>query len=51
MDRTKWLTIEELAEALKMGRTELYRRAQDGPSQVQMATSNGTSTWRGFITV
>jgi len=30
MDRTKWLTIEELAEYLKMGRTKLYRMAQDG---------------------
>ena len=26
----KWLTIEELAEYLKMGRTKLYRMAQDG---------------------
>lgn len=30
MYRTKWLTIEELAEYLKMGRTKLYRMAQDG---------------------
>jgi len=30
MDRTKWLTIEELAEYLKMGRTKLYRMSQDG---------------------
>ncbi len=30
MDRTKWLTIDELAEYLKMGRTKLYRMAQDG---------------------
>ena len=30
MDRTKWLTIEELAEYLKMGRTKLYRMAQEG---------------------
>ncbi len=30
MDRTKWLTIEELAEYLKMGRTKLYCVAQDG---------------------
>lgn len=30
MNQTKWLTIEELAEYLKMGRTKLYRMAQDG---------------------
>jgi len=30
MNRTKWLTIEELAEYLKMGRTKLYRMAQEG---------------------
>jgi excisionase family DNA binding protein len=30
MDQTKWLTIEELAEYLKMGRTKLYRMAQEG---------------------
>ena len=30
MDRTKWLTIGELAEYLKMGRTKLYRMAQEG---------------------
>ncbi len=30
MDYTKWLTIEELAEYLKMGRTKLYRLAQEG---------------------
>ena len=30
MDRTKWLTIEELAEYLKMGRTKLYSMAQEG---------------------
>ena len=30
MDRTKWLTIEELAEYLKMGRTKLYSMARDG---------------------
>lgn len=30
MDRTKWLTIDELFEYLKMGRTKLYRMAQDG---------------------
>lgn len=30
MDQTKWLTIQELAEYLKMGRTKLYRMAQEG---------------------
>jgi len=30
MDQGKWLTIDELAEYLKMGRTKLYRMAQDG---------------------
>lgn len=30
MDQTKWLTIEELTEYLKMGRTKLYRMAQEG---------------------
>jgi len=30
MDRTKWLTIEELAEYLKMGRTKLYCMAKEG---------------------
>lgn len=30
MDQTKWLTIDELAEYLKMGRTKLYRMAQEG---------------------
>ena len=28
MDQDKWLTIEELADYLKMGRTKLYRMAQ-----------------------
>jgi excisionase family DNA binding protein len=30
MDQDKWLTIDELAEYLKMGRTKLYRMAQEG---------------------
>ena len=30
MNTVKWLTIDELAEHLKMGRTKLYRMAQDG---------------------
>ena len=30
MNRTKWLTIEELAKYLKMGRSKLERMAQDG---------------------
>jgi len=28
MDQDKWLTIDELADYLKMGRTTLYRMAQ-----------------------
>jgi len=28
MDQDKWLTIEELSDYLKMGRTKLYRMAQ-----------------------
>ncbi len=28
MDQDKWLTIDELADYLKMGRTKLYRMAQ-----------------------
>jgi len=30
VDRNKWLTIDELAEYLKIGRTKLYRLAQQG---------------------
>jgi len=30
MDQDKLLTIDELAEYLKMGRTKLYRMAQEG---------------------
>ncbi len=42
MDRTKWLTIEELAEYLKMGRTKLYRMAQDG----ELPASKVGNQWR-----
>lgn len=30
MKQSKWLTIDELAEYLKLGRTKLYRLAQEG---------------------
>lgn len=30
MAKTEWLTIDELADYLKLGRTTLYRMAQDG---------------------
>jgi excisionase family DNA binding protein len=30
MVQDKWLTIDELSEYLKMGRTKLYRMTQDG---------------------
>jgi excisionase family DNA binding protein len=30
MTKTEWLTIAELADYLKLGRTELYQMAQDG---------------------
>lgn len=30
MEQDKWLTIDELADYLKMGRTKLYRMAQEG---------------------
>ncbi|HOV90473.1 MAG TPA: helix-turn-helix domain-containing protein [Syntrophorhabdaceae bacterium] len=42
MDRTKWLTIEELAEYLKIGRTKLYRMAQDG----EIPASKVGNQWR-----
>lgn len=29
MNREKWLTIDELSKYLKMGRTKLYRMAQE----------------------
>jgi len=30
MTNAKWLTIDELADYLKLGRTKLYQMAQDG---------------------
>jgi len=42
MDRTKWLTIDELAEYLKMGRTKLYRMAQEG----DLPASKVGNQWR-----
>ena len=30
MDQDKWLTVDELADYLKMGQTKLYRMAQEG---------------------
>lgn len=42
MTQGKWLTIDELAEYLKMGRTKLYRMAQDGG----IPASKVGSQWR-----
>ena len=42
MDQSKWLTIDELAEYLKMGRTKLYRMAQDG----EIPASKVGNQWR-----
>ena len=42
MVHDKWLTIDELAEYLKMGRTKLYRLAQEG----KMPTSKVGGQWR-----
>ena len=42
MDWGKWLTIDELAEYLKMGRTKLYRMAQDG----ELPASKIGNQWR-----
>ena len=42
MDQDKWLTIDELAEYLKMGRTKLYRMAQDG----ELPASKVGNQWR-----
>ncbi|MGQ9484981.1 MAG: helix-turn-helix domain-containing protein [Desulfosoma sp.] len=36
MDGNKWLTIEEPAACLKMGRTKLYRMAQEGDISASM---------------
>jgi len=38
----KWLTIEELSEYLKIGRTKLYRLAQEGI----IPTSKVGGQWR-----
>ncbi|MDI6813668.1 MAG: hypothetical protein QMD10_09040 [Desulfitobacteriaceae bacterium] len=46
MDRTKWLTVEELDEYLKMGRTKLYSMAQEGKSLLPRSATNGASTGR-----
>jgi len=42
MDQDKWLTIDELADYLKMGRTKLYRMAQEGV----IPASKVGSQWR-----
>ncbi len=42
MDQDKWLTIDELADYLKMGRTKLYRMTQDG----KIPASKIGSQWR-----
>jgi len=42
MTDAKWLTIEELADYLKLGRTKLYQMAQDG----SMPASKLGNQWR-----
>jgi excisionase family DNA binding protein len=42
MYQDKWLTIEELADYLKMGRTKLYRMAQ----KADIPASNRTKLYR-----
>ena len=42
MDQGKWVTIDELAGYLKMGRTKLYRMAQEG----EMPASKVGNQWR-----
>jgi excisionase family DNA binding protein len=42
MDVDKWLTLDELAEYLKLGRTTLYRMAQEG----DIPASKVGSQWR-----
>lgn len=42
MDQDKWLTIDELAEYLKMGRTKLYRLTQAG----EIPASKVGTQWR-----
>jgi excisionase family DNA binding protein len=42
MDHDKWLTIDELADYLKMGRTKLYRMAQ----KADIPASKVGNQWR-----
>ena len=42
MNQAKWLTIDELGEHLKLGRTKLYRMAQAG----DIPASKVGSQWR-----
>ena len=42
MDQDKWLTIDELVEYLKMGRTKLYLMTQDG----EIPASKVGNQWR-----
>lgn len=42
MEIHKWLTIDELAEYLKLSQTKLYRMAQDG----EIPASKIGSQWR-----
>ncbi len=42
MEIDKWLTIDELAEYLKLSQTKLYRMAQDG----EIPASKIGSQWR-----
>ncbi|MCL6606388.1 MAG: excisionase family DNA-binding protein [Paenibacillus sp.] len=46
MDRTKWLTVEELAEYLKIGRTKPYRMASEGTSRLPRSAIDSVSTGR-----
>ena len=42
MEADKWLTLDELAEYLKLSRTKLYRMAQNG----EIPASKIGSQWR-----
>lgn len=42
MDNDKWLTLEELTEYLKLGRTKLYQMAQKG----KLPASKVGNQWR-----
>jgi excisionase family DNA binding protein len=42
MDTDKWLTLDELAEYLKLSRTKLYRMAQKG----EIPASKIGTQWR-----